>query len=434
MVLMALRPGSLGPVLAACTLLACVQPNAHGTGPRLDGAADAPAPGDGAPDTWAIDAATAADRGGVAAPPDAAPPPPDTAGADQGPDLLPTECTPRENGCTADGRAIRVCDDQGRWTVGTTCGAQTACSAGLCLCTPESCDEGTIHEAPGLVEAIAGSGTTLFLGLSGPRSSIRSFDVEAETAATVHMGGSDFTRYALDADAMGSLVWCSEVGSAPASTGQLGFGATLLDTPAGCVHVRKIGDVVYYRADDLYRRSTGGSPPQTVSSAPMTRFEIAGEHLYLIGAAGEEAVLKRFALAEPAKVETLLRRPDGTFRRLAVDGAHAYVVADDRLLRVPLAGNAAPEDVWVDEGPEVWGLALSDSHVYWSTTTPDLTGGCLRAQVWRRPKAGGTRVAVSTVQGRCAGELFILAGRLYTAVFQPSLLFSGPSEVLRLRL
>jgi hypothetical protein len=431
---MALRPGSLGPVLAAFTLLACVQPNAYGTRPRLDGAADVPVGLDGSPDTAALDVATAVDRGAVAAPPDAAPPAPDTAGADQRPDLPATECTPRESGCTADGKATRVCDDQGRWIMGTACGAQTVCSAGLCLCTPETCDEGTIHEVPGLVEAIAGSRTTLYLGLSGPGSSIRSFDVEAETAATVHMGGSDFTRYALDADAMGGLVWCSDPGPAAASPGQLSFGATVLDTPAGCVHVRKIGDAVYYRADALYRRSTGGSPPQTVSSEPMTKFEIAGDHLYLIGAAGEEAVLKRFALAEPAQVETLLRRPDGIFRRLAVDGAHAYVVADDRLLRVPLAGNAAPEDVWVDDGPEVWGLALSESHVYWSTTTPDLTGGCLRAQVWRRPKAGGTRVAISTVQGRCAGELFILAGRLYTAIFQPSLLFSGPSQVLRMRL
>jgi hypothetical protein len=429
---MELRLGPAAWALLALTLFACVKPNPYGSRPRLDGSPEAAS--DTAPPTTP-DSATV-DQGSVAAPPDAAPALTPDAGTDQAPDQTTTECTPRQLDCTADNKATRLCDERGRWTTGTTCGPQTTCSAGLCLCTPETCDEGPIHEVPGLVETLAGSGRTLFMATIGLRASIRRFDVQLEQEQTVHMGGSDFTRFALDADPMGNLVWCSDVRSGAASSGQLTYGTTTLD-PNPCVHVRKVGDLIYYRDPAaLQRRATDGSARQTVSSEPMTRFELAGDHLYFIGAAGEEAFLKRFALAEPGKIETLLRRPAAIFRQLAVDGSHVYVVSDDRLLRVPVAGNAEPEDVWLNEGPEAWAVALSESHVYWSTTTFDLTGnGCLRAQVWRRPKkAGGARVAISTVPGQCAGELLILEGRLYTPISTQGLLSGGPSQVLRIRL
>jgi hypothetical protein len=381
--------------------------------------------------------------------PDASGPAPDTApdaaedlpspgdASTQPPDAMPTECAPGAIGCSADGRSVRTCSAQGRWTVTATCGLQTECSGGLCLCSPEACDEGAIlqTQTPGLVGDIAGGGRSVFLAVDGTQSSIRRFDVQSQspTETVVHMGGAGFTLYALDTDAMGNLIWCSDVLSGPSHIGQLMYGDQELD-PGPCSHVRRRDSLVYYQSDALYRRTLDASSPrQSVSREPMKTFEIAGDYIYFVGQLDNEAFLKRMSIADPTRVDTIVRRQDSIFLRLTADTSFVYVIADGQIFRVRQAADAQPEMFWQETGPEAWGLAQTDSHLYWSTTTPTGATDCSEAQVWRRPKLGGPATVLSRVPGYCAGELVRLGDRLYTAVWVPPP-STAPTKLLRIRL
>jgi hypothetical protein len=407
-------------ICAAALVAGCVQPNttphrkdASGDGPALplDGPTDVteggerPAgPDSGAPDGAAPDTFSPADA----------------------------ECTPQTTSCSADGRSVRTCDGQGRWTAPSSCAAQTECSGGVCLCSPGACDQGSIHQVAGITlpGALAAGGGALFVGVDGAPSSIRRFDLQSTKESVVHMGTTDFTLYALDADAVGNLIWCSDVHTTAYRTGELVNGAMPLDT-GPCTHVRRRDDLVYYASDALYRRALAGDTRQMVTREPMSSFELAGDALYFVGQVGQESYLKRLSLADPTKVETVVSRSDAVLQRLVVDARHAYVTADSGILRAAQGGGPA-ETFWQDPTDQVWGLAQTETHLYWSTTTPGSTG-CASARVWRKPKAGGPEAVLSTVTGHCAGEVVVLGPYLYTVVgvTPPG---SAPAELLRIKL
>jgi hypothetical protein len=398
-------------IVALLVLPACVQPNLTGTrgldggdAAGLDGPADVPGdlpadlPADIGVEAAAPDMAPAADR----------PPPPDGPAA---------ECTPRALGCSADGRSTRTCSDQGQWMVNGTCAAQTTCSGGICLCAPEVCDEGAIHQlgrTPGFVGDLAGGGNALTIAINGPQSSIRRFVLPSGPETVVHMGGPELALYALDIDPMGNLLWCSDVHTTTYQTGELVYGTTQLDT-GSCTHVRRRDNTVYYRSDALYRKGLDGSPRQMVTREPMDIFELAGDFVYFIGRDGQDSFLERALLSDPTRVDTLARRSDWVLHRLLVDATHAYVMAEDGILRFAQTAGAQMETFWHDAAAQPWAMAQTDSHVYWSTST--ISGSnCTQAQVWRKPKQGGPEAVLSTVPGRCAGELVVLGQFLYAIV------------------
>jgi hypothetical protein len=420
MVLRSRLPATL--LLALGALPACLQLNEHAL--PISGADAGPDAGDAA-----VAPAPDANRDLPPAPADAG----DTA-APVPPDATATECTPRELGCTPDDKAIRTCSADGHWMVTTTCPAQTACSAGVCLC-PGSCAEEPLlqTQTSGIVEDLVGGGTQLYLAVNGPQASIRRFDVlTRKEAAPVKTGGGEPTFFSLDSDAMGNLLWCSDVRST--HTGQLVYGTQQLETGA-CTHLRRHGNQVYFLGDLLYRKTLDAAAKrETVTTTPMTTFEIGGEFLYFIAmqkmGSTETALLERLPLGDPTKVETLLRA-DNVFTAVMPDASHVYLVADGQILRVPLTGAAAPETFWQDT-PDAWALAQTDTHVYWSTTTASGSEACSEAQVLRRAKAGGPVTVLSRTPGLCGGQLVRIGDALYTVVWAP--LGTAPAKILRIRL
>jgi hypothetical protein len=367
---------------------------------------------------------------------DMAPPTGDT--ATPPPDVTPTECTPHEVSCTADERSVRTCNDQGRWMVTSTCSADTACSAGVCLCARACADEpGLTTQAPGFVDDFVGGGNLLYLAVNGPQASIRRFDLSTKKETVVKNGEPDVTVFGLDSDVMGNLIWCSDIstgsGTGTTHTGQLVYGTQRLES-GPCAHVRRRDNFVYFMGDLLYRKTLDASAPrQTVTTEPMDTFEIAGDHLYFVDELAQEAVLKRLSLADPTKVDIILRRPDAKFLRVMPDASHVYLVSDGQILRVPQAANAQAEVFWQDSGPDAWALAQTNSHVYWTTTTASGSAACSETQVLRRPKAGGPVTVLSRTTGYCAGQLARIGDLLYTPawVSPPS---TTPTKILRIRL
>jgi hypothetical protein len=401
--------------LAALTLIACAQPNR--TGGRVhDG-------GDAMPTPPIADAAA----GDLAAPVDA---------ATQPPDVIPTECTPRAIGCSPDGRSMQTCDEQGRWTFTAMCAAQTECSGGVCLCSPGVCDEGSIYQVatmPGLgfVTDLAAGNGALFLAIGGTQSSIRRFDVQNKIESVVHMGGSDLSLYALDVDPAGILTWCSWVRAAAGYlTGEVTSGNAPLETGL-CTYVRRRDNLVYYLSNGLYRVGLDGSERHMVSSEAMKAFAIAGDSIYFVGPVEQASALRRASLSDFTRVDTIASGPDPMLR-LIVDATHVYWTAGASIMSVAQAAGGQPDTFWQDRTAEVWALAQTESHVYWSTTTASATT-CNQAQVWRRPKLGGPAAILSTMPGRCAGELVVLGQYLYASVgvTPPG---AAPTDVLRIKL
>lgn len=395
----------------------CVQPNRHA-------AVDAASPDARVPDAGAPEATV----------PDA--PAPDVSMPDTAtPDTSIAECAPRAVGCGADGHSVRTCSDEGRWMVTATCGDGTTCSGGLCLCSPEVCNEGPIHQVTGvsgLVHDLAAGGGALFLAADGPQSSIRRLDLTSGDETVVQTGAGGFTTYALDVDATGDLVWCSQVVGGASPGGELVHGSTTLDHGA-CTGVRRHAGLVYYRANDaLYRSGLDGMNRQLLASDPMDRFEVAGDQVYFVGKTGGESLLGRVSLADDhfGQVTTVVHRASGPFTRVMVDGTHVYVLSADEIFRVALGQSAAPETFWRAGSAEPWAMAQTDSHVYWTTSTAGATG-CDQAQVWRQSKTGGPPAVLATVPGRCGGELVVLGPDVYALVWRGP---PGPVDVLRIRL
>jgi hypothetical protein len=320
--------------------------------------------------------------------------------------------------------------------------AQTECSAGLCLCSGQACNEGVIHRinaTAGPVVDMTAGGQSLFLAITGLQaSSILRVSAPASSSPTetvVKMGTRD-AHFAVDADPTGDLVWCSEVGTGASKTGELAYGNRTLDT-GRCDQVRRRDQAIYFHGESLYRLTLEmGSSPQFVSGESMTRFEVAGDSLYFVGDLPTDppgTFLKRLSLMRPTQVDTVATLTDDSFFRLLVDRSHVYLMAEGKILRVPQGATAQPEILWQDPALETAAMAQTESHIYWSTSrfVGDTTN-CAAAGVWRRAKSGGDAQVIADVRSRCAGDLVVLGDRLYLAVFTFSP-FAG-SELVRVRL
>ena len=123
----------------------------------------------------------------------------------------------------------------------------------------------------------------------------------------MHTEAAGIARFALDANPMGKLLWCSDVRSGQGRSGQLSHDGKALDPCRACTSARWATSST--TRDRTLPPAHRRLPPRTLSSEPMTSSSSPGDHLYFIGAAGEDAFLKRFALADPGKVETLLAGP-----------------------------------------------------------------------------------------------------------------------------
>jgi hypothetical protein len=408
--------------LAGLALAGCVQANGIGFAHFDAREASAPATDGPAADSTA-DLPALPDTGDTATPP---------------PDVPLTECTPRALGCTADGKATRICSEQGRWTAGAACPAQTTCSAGVCLC-PGNCAEDPVAETQtvGVVQDLVGGGRYLYLAVNGPQGSIRRFDLNTRMETTVKSVGTGVASFALDSDVMGNLLWCSDTMIGGTRSGELVDGSQPLDT-GFCTHVRRRDDLVYFNSDVLYRKARNlAATRQTVTREPVDSFEIAGEFLYFVGeapaGAGTEAVLSRVRLADATAVETITRRPDTSFFRLMPDASHVYLISQGHILRAAQAPDVQAETFWQEAEPEAWAMTQTDTHVYWSSTSgASASMDCGEAQVLRRAKAGGPVTTLARTPGYCAGQLVIIDDRVYAAVWKgtPG---AGSTRILRIR-
>jgi hypothetical protein len=368
------------------------------------------------------------------------PPPADTAAPA---DTMP-ECTPQAIGCATDNQ-VRTCSAQGKWMVGQTCGTGTVCSAGLCLCSMGSCDEGVIHSVAQSQPAghdLSPGRQGLFLAINGLQPSIRRITFGSPVTDSPVDSNQELSVYALDSNATGNLIWCRQTGGNMPTDGELRQeGSTGPLDPVPCSHVRQVGSIIYYKtATGLNRRPIGGSSAEPVTGEPMTRFDVAGDFLYFVGESDPggsgPSFLKRLSLSNATRVDPIATR-DGGFLGLLVDGSHVFAWTETEILRVPRAGDPQPEMLHREPvaGHDIWAVAQTDSHIYWSTSIsePGNKGACAEARVSRLPKSGAApAVVISQAPRRCAGDLVVVGDRVYAATWSPSL--STIIDLRRIRL
>ena len=121
---------------------------------------------------------------------------------------------------------------------------------------------------------------------------------------------------------------------------------------------------------------------------------------------------------------------DPSFYTIAVDEAHIYAVDLDGLLRAPLNLGSRFQDFWRGPGPEVKGLAVTPTHIYWSTETMGATD-CSAATVYRKAKAvDAPAVVMASYPGSCPSwELLLHGDYLYTVITS----VQGGAQIVRLR-
>jgi hypothetical protein len=418
---MVLRFNTARWLLLALPLVGCVQPREDGLYFLPDAGGQPPPVPDAAVEGSPPDAPVSPRD---SAPPDASPP-----DAPPPPDAMVMECTPNAVGCTADNRQVRTCNGQGRWVPGQTCAATDVCSVGACVCNPPNCEDGTIKkiemDLSSLPGDMAAGSRALFLSFDGAVSRILRFDLQSPqntVQRTVHDGtADDAASYALDADAMDNLVWCSLATQGSLKSGEIVYGANApLDT-GPCTDVQRRDNFIYYKTGSLHRRALGSDERETLSNQAMEKFVVTADAIYFVGTAGaaggEENVLGRLSLTDLNKVDIFVHHAeDDLFRGLLTDGTHVYAWSYDEVLRVPLGGGPS-ESLWRDQGTDLWSLTQSESHLYWSVNVPG--NGCIEAQIWRRPKAGGEAKIIASLGGYCAGPLVRLGDRIYAVTWAP---------------
>ena len=137
--------------------------------------------------------------------------------------------------------------------------------------------------------------------------------------------------------------------------------------------------------------------------------------------------------AQPGRPERMAFAPspdDPSFYKMAVDEEHIYAVDLDGLLRAPLTAGARFQDFWRGPGPEVKGLAVTPSHIYWSTETMGATD-CAAATIYRKAKApDAPAVVMVNYPGSCPSwELLLHGDYLYTVITS----VQGGAQIVRLR-
>jgi hypothetical protein len=456
-------------VLATALLFSCSQPNQRGTRvePRDDpdgstvtpapAAPDAATPADGPPadppDAAPVDVPAPVDAPSVDAPSvDASPRPPDaTVEAAAPPDTAqpdamdpPEErCQPPGRSCSADQAATRRCDQNGRWVFEQTCTDGTRCSDGQCLCRPGMCEESVVLRLSSSIFFIAIGGDLLHYhkyNADAEISGLHRLNLRTSEAGTTVADATSNNLGDMAADSTGVLTWCRgrSTGGPPA--------AIMRDTQVleatDCNQLLVNETHVYFTLDNqggLFRRALDRPGRQMVWDRTPMDFQLAGPFIYVSdfdeGEDAESISVHRILVSgaspgRPERVATATTFDDPSFYTIAVDEEHVFAVDADGLQWAPLTVGSTFTDFWRGAGPEVKGLALTDSHVYWSTETPGITG-CTAATVWRKPKvAGAPAVQVASYPGACPSwDLPLHGGHLYTVITSAI----GGSQIVRLR-
>jgi hypothetical protein len=460
-------------LLAIALLLGCSQPNQRGTraeqmpdgngsppalAPRdasdvavtpAPSAADAGAPADApaAPDVVPADRSLPAEAAPL--PPDAAPaampdaPPVDTAPPDATEPPPEERCQPPARSCSADQTATRRCDERGRWVFEQTCVDGTSCNAGECLCRPGLCEDSVVLRLATSIFGIAVGGDLLHYhkyNADAELSGLHRLNLRTGEAGTTVADARDNNLGHLAADSAGVLTWCRGQieGGPPAAIMR---GTAVLEA-ASC-HELVVNDThIYFTLDDgpgLFRRAIDRPGRQLVWDGSPMDFKLAGPYIYLSsfddGEDAESISVHRVRVSgaapgQPELVATATTFEDPSFYTIAVDEQHVFAIDADGLLWAPLTRGSTFSTFWRGAGPEVKGLTLTATHVYWSTETPGVSG-CTAATVWRKPKAlDAPAVPIATYPGACPSwELPLAGGFLYSVISSAV----GGSQIVRLR-
>ena len=365
---------------------------------------------------------------------------------DAGPDLpadppeLEETCRAPARSCSADQTATRRCDERGRWVFERTCLDGTTCSAGECLCRPGTCEDSVVLRAPAKVVSIAVGGDLIYYVKSNAEvdlTGLHSLDLRTNASSAVVADAPGNGLGAMAADQAGVLSWCQQ----RAARGPVLMRGTQLLEAVPCGRVAVTDTHVYYTRDDrkgIFRRAVTGSGSDTIwEGEPMT-FTTAGAYVYVSyqDQGAESVSIDRVSLAGPQpgrreRVAVATDPFDTSMHRIAVDETHVYGDDTDGLLRAPLEPESRFETFWRGPGPEVRGLAVGSTHVYWSTTT-DALRGCVDATIWRKPKASDApAVRIAIYPEACPSrDLLLWGGHLYTVITPDR----GASQIVRLRL
>jgi hypothetical protein len=352
---------------------------------------------------------------------------------------LAEPCRAPARSCSADRTATRRCDERGRWQFERTCVDGTSCSAGECLCRPGACEDGVVLRAPANVFTIAVGGDLLYYLKSNAEvdlTGLHSLDLRTNAASTVVADAPGNGLGAMAADEAGVLSWCQR-----RATGRPALmRANQLLEVIPCNRLAVTDTHVYFERDDregIFRRAVTRSGVETIWEGQPTTFIVAGDYLYVSHEdQGEGSVsIDRVSLAgpqsgRPERVAMATDLFDGALYRIGVDETHVYADDNDDLLWAPLEPVSRLQTFWRGAGPQVRGLAVGSTHVYWSTTT-DALRGCIGTTIWRKPKAvDAPAVPIATYPDACPSRDLLLRGDYLYTVITPD---RGASQIVRLR-
>jgi hypothetical protein len=409
-------------------LAACAQPNPQG---RRRGTGDAGADQQREPPAGAAELDAGETRPDLAG---EAPVSPPAGGA--GATSAGGACTPGARLCLADPQATRSCNEGGQWVDGPRCGPGSSCSGGVCVCDEGTCEVGVLQELPGYLEEMVGGPQRLHVVQREPsgRNALISVDVGTGvvSAPLYPTGGYDLAG-GLAADAADVPWWCRGR-QLPTIAGDLMKGAMPVER-VDCGYPVLSKQHVYFiigTRDGLFRRPLARAGRETVFPDRPYTVEVTASHIYLSHHDGRGIVLSRIPVDDLTKVQMLGRRADSPgrmFDRMALDSTHVYLSYADQVLRIPVGGGNSFEDVWSHRGPDIEAIRLTDTHVYWATTTYGVEN-CSEAAFWRRSKLRDDRaVLLARRPAHCPGGLAIIGEHVYAAVSSSP----GPSRILRLK-
>ena len=376
------------------------------------------------------------DAGGVVPPSDG---PPDR------PVVVPQEpCAGPARGCSTDETATLRCE-AGRWQFEQTCLDGKVCSAGDCVCRAGSCQESVLVRLAAHIPVIAVGGDFLYYqkdNFDTNTSGLHRLNLRTNEAVPLVADGPGHSFRTMMADAMGVLTWCR--GMSASQVGPAIMRATQVFEAVPCGRVRVSDTHVYFTRDDqpgIFRRALDRPERETLWQSDLLGYRVAGPYLYFSrfdDSAGPAESISVYRVsvegvqagpAERMAVSTQFFDP--SFYNLQVDQSHVYADDGDGLVRAPLTAPVVSsfQTFWRGAGPEMRGLALSPTHVYWSTATEGVRG-CTAATVWRSAKADGSAaVAVATYPEACP-SMELLLHREYLYVVMTSAM--GGAQIVRL--
>jgi hypothetical protein len=377
------------------------------------------------------------------APPDAAPDAEPDAALDAAPvpdaPLMP-ECTPGTRACVA-GPATRLCNDQGRWVPGESCGSASVCSGGACVCAAGTCEDAVLRAEPGYVAEIAIGGNTLYYRYAiALDSDIRSIDLRTGMPGPIQRAAAGYyVNSGLAADPQGAVYWCRRLSDENAPLeGALMRGDGVLAAGA-CTRLRLTDSHVLFKMEDengLFRfPRAGAGSRETVTTKYPASFDSTPTHLYFASADDGPRLWSRIeripvdnlgappqTIAERAGFDTHI------FDYMAIDADYVYVPYQGQILRAAIAGGDF-QTFWSGDGSDIRGIVMSDTHVYWMSEI-ESERGCSESAFWRRSKLRDDEATLlARRDGVCPTGLQLTPDHLYAATSG----LPGPSRIFRLR-